>query len=113
MNNCIENYIEAWNSDDDKIRYEKLKSSFSITGRYVDQHIKSEIQNIDEMNLLIKNFREKFKHKLILLKPPEVHNSIFRFNWKLEFEESILSRGTFFGKLNKLNLIEFIGGFTE
>lgn len=109
----VNQYIEAWNSFDEKIRLEKLQASFSSDGNYIDPHVESEIKSLVEMNSLIKKFREKFDHELILTNPINLHHSVFRFQWKLENKNSILSKGIFIGEFNESKLIKRIIGFLD
>ena len=113
MLETIENYILAWNAPDEKTRLQKLNLSFHLEGRYIDPHIQSPITNLNEMNALIRNFREKFEHKLILVDQVEIHHSVFRFSWKLEKNGSVLSRGMFCGEMNETKHIQLIFGFID
>ena len=109
----IEQYINAWNSEDSKDREEFLRNSFDKNGRYTDPHIPEPVQNIHEMEGIIKIFRSRLPHKLKLMGGIEYHSYVFRFKWQMENNGSVLSNGTFVGEFNTENRLTNIICFID
>jgi hypothetical protein len=109
----INQYINSWNEKDELKRREILKISFTENGIYLDPHIPKPVSNVEDMNEIIKTFQSRLPHKLVKNSEPEFHNSIFRMQWKMDNEGSVLSYGTFVGEFDETNKITRIFCFID
>jgi hypothetical protein len=101
----INQYINSWNERGELKRMELLKICFAEKGIYLDPHIPKPVSNLAEMNEMIKTFQTRLPHKLLKNSEPEFHNSIFRMQWKMDNNGSVLSYGTFVGEFDNTNKI--------
>jgi hypothetical protein len=109
----INQYVHSWNEKDALKRLQLLNKSFAENGIYLDPHIPKPVSNLTEMNGIIKTFQSRLPHKLIKNSEPEFHNSIFRMQWKMDNEGSVLSYGTFVGEFDETNRITRIFCFID
>jgi hypothetical protein len=94
-------YIDAWNEKNQAKRIEQLAISFAENGIYIDPHIPKPVSNIREMEGIISTFQGRLPHKLVKNSEPEFHNSVFRMQWKMDNNGSVLSYGTFVGEFGE------------
>jgi hypothetical protein len=106
-------YFNSWNEKDELKRKVLLESSFAKNGIYLDPHIPKPVSNIEEMNQIIMTFHSRLPHKLVKNSEPEFHNSIFRIQWKMDDDGSILSYGTFVGEFDEANRINRVYCFID
>ncbi len=97
----IDQYIQAWNEKSQTKRLEQLALSFTENGIYLDPHIPKPVSNINEMEGIISTFQSRLPHKLVKNSEPEFHNSVFRMQWKMDNNGSVLSYGTFVGEFDE------------
>jgi hypothetical protein len=109
----IEAYINAWNEKEVEKRKQLLKISFAKNGIYLDPHIPKPVSNLSEMEEIIKTFQLRLPHKLVKNSEPEFHNSIFRMQWKMDNEGSVLSYGTFVGEFDEASKINRVYCFID
>jgi hypothetical protein len=109
----IETYVLAWNATEASNRKTLLEKSFSNNGSYLDEHVPKPISNLEEMNEMITFFRSRLNHQLVVIDAIDFHNNVFRFKWKLENDQGILSNGTFTGEFDSDNKIKKVVGFLD
>lgn len=108
----IENFIAAWNHEDNSERHRLLQISFSDDGSYVDTHTQKKLKSLNELHFFINKFRISVSSKLNLVGEPEFHHDNFRFKLKLEAIDNSFSQSTFVGEFDK-NKIKSIIGFSD
>jgi hypothetical protein len=106
-------YFQSWIEYDENKRLALLNQCFSENGTYTDPHIPKPVENIKEMNELIKTFQARLPHKLLKISEPEMYHATFRLRWEMKNVEHILSNGTFVGEFDSSNKIARIYCFID
>jgi hypothetical protein len=109
----INQYINAWNEKNQTKRLEQLATCFAENGIYLDPHIPKPVSNIAEMEAIISTFQSRLPHKLVKNSQPEFHNSVFRMQWKMDNNGSVLSYGTFVGEFDETGKICRVYAFID
>jgi hypothetical protein len=111
-NKIIENFIAAWNNDDNSERHRLLQLSFSEDGCYVDPHAQNKLKSLNELHFFINKFRISVSSKLSLIGEPEFHHDNFRYTLKMMKADDSYSQATFVGEFEN-NKIKTITGFSD
>jgi hypothetical protein len=106
-------YFESWNERDENKRLTLLNECFSENGQYADPHIPKPVENLKEMNEIIKIFQSRLPHKLLKISESEINHSAFRIRWEMKNVEHILSNGTFVGEFDASGKIARIYCFID
>jgi hypothetical protein len=108
----IENFIAAWNHEDNSERHRLLQMCFSDDGSYVDPHTQKKLKSLNELHFFINKFRIAVSSNLTIIGEPDFHHENFRFRIKMEAIDNSFSQSTFVGEFYK-NKIKSIIGFSD
>ena len=112
-NRIIENFVGAWNNEDNSERHRLLQLSFAEDGHYSDEFATKKIKSLNELHFFINNYRENTSKNINLTGEPKFNQDTFRFNVEIENLTNEKIKSTFFGEFEKDRIKSIIGFIDE
>ena len=111
----IENYVAAWNSNDSQARTTTMNGVLAPDCIYLDSHLPDPTVGKESHCLFIDRFKDKFPDlSLHLTKAVDSHHDHFRFQWQmLKGDGDVFIKGCFVGEVNEQQQITKLVGFVD
>lgn len=107
----VQNYVAAWNTQDDVVRRRMLEASWTSTGTYTDPLV--QLQGWEELRRHASTFAERWPGaKIVVTSSMEPHNDMVCFGWRvIGTQGETLREGIDFGELAADGRLRRLVGF--
>ncbi len=94
-------------------RLELLRTVFTPTGSYLDNHTPAAFLGPAEISRLMATFQSRLPHRLERVGEVHAHHHVFKWAWRLVHDGRELVSGIFTGQVNEEGLIVAMVGFLD